>query len=49
MNFYLAFIAVYRDHRDSYKESKIIRGRLAPGQDIKVLVQEGGGLIGLEC
>ena len=45
--FYQAFIVVYTDHLASYKEPKVIRGRLDPGRDITVLVQEGSGLIGL--
>jgi hypothetical protein len=47
--FYLKFVAVYIRHRTSYTEPKIITGRLAPGMNIKVLVEPGYGVVGLEA
>lgn len=49
INFYLAFMRLQDDHRRSYKEPKIIKGRLAPNDgwlDVELTIQEGGGLIG---
>jgi hypothetical protein len=49
INFYLAFMKAYDDHRQSYTESKIIKGRFAPDGgwlDIEILVQKDTGVTG---
>ena len=51
IDFYLTFMRLYDDHRKSYKEPKIIKGRFAADGgwlDLEILVQEGIGVTGFQ-
>src|SRR5437899_2068863 len=47
--FFHEFMTTYAAHRLSYKESKVVRGRIGPGdayEDITLLVHPTGGVYG---